>query len=434
MKGQKLYKKAKKIIPGGTQLLSKRSEMFLPDYWPSYYDKAKGVCVWTLDGEKLIDMTMMGVGACVLGYSDDDVNNKVKEAVEKGSMCTLNSPEEVELAEFMLKLQPWAGKVRFARTGGESMAVAVRIARAFTRKDKIAFCGYHGWSDWYLSANVKNSSNLDEHLLSGLEPKGVPKNLEGTAVPFRYNDINALRKIAQKNELAAIVIEPIRYVEPNKDFFKEIMEIAKEKNAVLVIDEITSGFRINIGGAYQNYGLKPDIVVFGKAIANGYPMGIIIGKNKVMDASQSSFISSTFWTERIGPVAALATLKKIVNNDVPSHLIKIGKYIKKGWFECARKNNIKIEIMGIDPLATFHFNYGDKSQLIHTYFTQEMLKLGYLASKQVYVSYAHNEDIINNYINAVDIIFKKISVEISEGSIENKLKGPIAHSGFQRLN
>jgi len=178
-KSQELYRKAKKIIPGGTQLLSKRPEMFLPELWPAYYDKAKGCEVWDLDGKKYIDMSTMGVGSCILGYADDDVNKAVKSAVDRGNMCTLNAPEEVELAELLLKLHPWAEMVRYARTGGESMMIAVRIARAKSGKDTVLFCGYHGWHDWYLSSNLADEKSLDGHLLPGLNPLGVPRALKG---------------------------------------------------------------------------------------------------------------------------------------------------------------------------------------------------------------------------------------------------------------
>lgn len=434
-KGTELYNKAKRLIPGGTQLLSKRPEMFLPDHWPSYYKKAKGVYVWDIDDNKYIDMSIMGVGACVLGYADEDVNDAVKKAVDNSSMCTLNAPEEVELAEKILSLHPWAGKVRYARTGGESMSIAVRIARAHTKKDKIIFCGYHGWSDWYLAANLSGNENLNEHLLTGLDPNGVPKHLENTAFPFRYNRIDELKSIIEKNkDIAAIIIEPIRYQAPENNFFEEVRKIANDIGAVLIFDEITSGFRLKVGGAYESFNVNPDMVVYGKAIANGYPMGIIVGKDNIMSSAQLSFISSTFWTERIGPVAALKTIEKIEKENVPEHLIKIGKLIKKGWLDTAEKNNIKLQVIGIDPLATFHFEYEENSQMIHTIFTQEMLKKGFLASKQVYVSFSHTEDIIDTYMRSVDEVFAIISRAINEKTIHTLLEGPIAHAGFKRLN
>ena len=197
--GQQLYVKAKQLIPGGTQLLSKRPEMFLPEQWPSYYSKARGCFVWDIDGKKYCDVTISGVGACLLGFADPDVNEAVKKTVDHGSMATFNAPQEVELAELLCDIHPWANMVRYARTGGESMAVAVRIARTYSGKDKIAICGYHSWSDWYLAANLSADGSLDGHLLPGLEPNGVPRALAGTALTFRYNQIEQLEAIVAEH-------------------------------------------------------------------------------------------------------------------------------------------------------------------------------------------------------------------------------------------
>lgn len=285
-KGIKLWNRAKQIIPGGSQLLSKRSEMFLPEQWPSYYKKAKGVEIWDLDSNHYIDMSIMGVGACILGYADDEVNKAVKKAIDDGSMATLNSPEEVELAELLLNLHSWADMVRYTKTGGEAMAVAIRIARAYTKKDKIAFCGYHGWQDWYLSANLAESTALDGQLLPGLEPAGVPRGLKGTAIPFNYNEIEELEEIAKNNDIGTIVVEPIRHHEPKNNFLDNVRRIADEINAVLIFDEITSGWRMRVGGIYELYKVYPDIVVYGKAISNGFPMAAVVGKGEIMDIAQ----------------------------------------------------------------------------------------------------------------------------------------------------
>src|SRR2546425_1770446 len=211
-KGQQMAERARERIPGGTQLLSKRPEMFLPGQWPSYYSRAKGVEVWDLDGDKYVDMSYCGIGACVLGFADPDVDSAVRAAIESGTMTTLNCPEDVELADLLCELHPWADMVRYARGGGEAMAIAIRIARARTGRDKIAFCGYHGWQDWYLSANLANGDALDGHLLPGLEPAGVPRGLAGTALPFGYNKFEELKGIisTHRNDLAAIVMEPVR--------------------------------------------------------------------------------------------------------------------------------------------------------------------------------------------------------------------------------
>ena len=431
--GIKLWNKAKKIIPGGSQLLSKRSEMFLPDHWPSYYKKAKGVEIWDLDGNKFIDMSIMGVGACILGYADEDVNNAVKNSIDNGSMSTLNCPEEVELAELLLNLHSWAGMVRYARTGGEAMTLAVRIARAYTKKDKIAFCGYHGWHDWYLSANLADDKNLDGQLLPGLKPLGVPRCLNKNALPFNYNNIEELENIVEKNDIGVIVVEPVRHHPPQHDFLKKIREIASEIGAVLIFDEITSGFRMNIGGIHDLYQVYPDISVYGKAMSNGFPMAAVVGKYSVMDIAEESFISSTYWTERVGPTASIATLNKIQSKNVPDHLCKIGNVISDGWRKLANENDLEIDVMGIPPLTTFTFEYGEINQALNTLFTQEMLNYGFLASKSVYVSYSHTISYVNKYLNHVDDIFGIINRAIEENNVHELLKGPVAHEGFKRL-
>jgi len=433
-KGIELYKKAKEIIPGGTQLLSKRPEMFLPDLWPSYYTKAKGCLVWDLDGNKYLDFSYMGIGACILGYADDDINNAVKKAIDNGSMNTLNCPEEVELAEVLLKIHPWAGMVRYARTGGESMAIAIRIARAYSGKDKICFCGYHGWSDWYLSANLANDKNLDGHLLAGLAPNGVPRGLLGTMLPFHYNKIEELEKIvAENSDIGVIVMEPMKFQEDSAGFVSKVREIANKIGAVLIFDEITVGFRFNIGGAHLKLGINPDIAVFAKGISNGFPMGAIIGKKEIMQKAQNSFISSTYWTERIGPTAALRTIKKMQEENVPDYLEKTGLEIKKGLVELSQKYTIKLHIEGFLAMLHISFDYPN-SQAIRTLYTQEMLKRNILASGGIYVSLAFREEHIKEFLKAIDEVFPILAKAIEENKVEQLLEGPVAHSTFQRLN
>ncbi|MDD5680782.1 MAG: aminotransferase class III-fold pyridoxal phosphate-dependent enzyme [Candidatus Omnitrophica bacterium] len=433
-KGQRLYKRAKEIIPGGTQLLSKRPEMFLPDIWPAYYDRAKGCTIWDMDGKKYTDASYMGIGACILGYADKDVDRAVKNAVDKGSMATLNCPEEVELAETLCDIHPWAGMVRYARTGGEAMAIAVRIARAKRDKDLILFCGYHGWHDWYLAANLHDDKSLNGHLLPGLAPKGVPRALKGTALPFNYNGTESFLKLirAHRENVAAVVMEPVRNHEPEEGFLETIREETKKSGIVLIFDEITAGFRLTAGGAHLKYGVNPDMAVFGKAMSNGYPMAAIIGRKEVMAAAQETFISSTYWTERIGPAAALATMRKIKKEKVTAHLNKIGRKVQDGWQAAADKNGLNIEISGIYPLGHFSFKY-DKPLVLKTLFTQEMLKKGFLAVPAFYASYGHKEKDIDNYLEAVDDVFKAIAAIIRKGSPEKYLKGPVCHSGFKRL-
>jgi len=434
-KSQELYLKAKKIIPGGTQLLSKRPEQFLPDYWPAYYKDAKGCKVWDLDDKEYIDASFMGIGANIIGYSDDDINLAVKNVIDSGNMTTLNPPEEVELAEKLLSLHSWAQMARFTRSGGEAMMVSVRIARAATRKDIVLFCGYHGWHDWYIAANLSNDSALDGQLLPGLKPAGVPRHLKDTSFPFSFNNKNEFFNLLSvyKDKIAAIVMEPIRNIEPEKGFWECIQSETSKNGIALIIDEITAGWRLNLGGAHLLYSIEPDISVFAKGISNGYPMAAIIGKKKYMDAAQDSFISSTYWTERIGPTAALATINKMEKYNVQEHLINIGKIIQSGWKTIAEKTGLAINVSSIYPLSHFEFLY-DNKLVLKTLFTQEMLERGFLATNSFYCCFAHTEVIVQHYLNTVEEVFSLIKKSIDGNSSEKLLKGPVCQSGFKRLN
>ncbi|HUJ19458.1 MAG TPA: aminotransferase class III-fold pyridoxal phosphate-dependent enzyme [Nitrospirota bacterium] len=433
-KGPELWKRAKTIIPGGGQLLSKRSEKFLPGLWPSYYTKAKGCELWDLDGNKYYDFAQMGVGSCILGYADERVNDAVHQAVRDGSMSSLNCFEEVTLAERLISLHPWSSMARFARTGGEACAVAVRIARAASGKAKVAFCGYHGWHDWYLAANLGNASNLDGQLLPGLEPRGVPRELRETALPFNYNRIDELEGIIENHpgEIGVIIMEPQRGSDPAPGFLQGVRRIADRIGAVLIFDEVTSGFRMNVGGIHLIHGVNPDIAVFGKALGNGFPISAVIGRREVMEHAQESFISSTFWTERIGFVAALATLKKIEDDNVPSRLVQAGKRINEGWTTIACKHGIDIQISGIPPLTHISFKAADPLA-VQTLYAQEMLERGFLVGAAVYASAAYTDEIIDRFIAASDKVFGKIKSTLDAGTIRDSLKGEVIHAGFKRL-
>ena len=432
--GVELWKKAKKLIPGGNQLLSKRSEMFLPDQWPSYYKKAKGCEVWDMDGNHYYDFAQMGVGSCTLGYADEDVNAAVIEAVQNGSMCSLNSYEEVMLAEKLVEIHPWAHMVRFSRTGGEACSIAIRIARAATGKNKVAFCGYHGWHDWYIASNIASNSNLDEQLLPGLKPAGVPRQLQGTAVPFTYNDVQSIKDVVEKNkdDLAAIIMEPQRSTAPDMEFLQAVRAEASRVGAVLIFDEVTSGFRINYGGIHLTLGIDPDMAVFGKALGNGFPISAIIGKREVMDAAQTSFISSTFWTERVGYAAALATLDKLEKVDCVSHLIHWGKTINGIWKKAAGENGLAVHISGIEPLTHMDFEYENR-QAMMTLYAQMLLEKGFLLGASVYATYAYSDNVMGKFEEATMDAFRNIARLQKAGGVEGALKGGIKHSGFKRL-
>ncbi len=429
--GQKLWKRAKTIIPGGNMLLSKRPEMFLPDYWPSYFSKAKGVSVWDLDGREFLDMSIMGIGTNTLGYGNEEVDAAVSEVIRRGNMSTFNCPEEVYLAEKLVELHPWAQMVKFTRSGGEANAVALRIARAASGREAVAICGYHGWHDWYLAANLASNKELNGHLLPGLEPNGVPQALSDTTFTFNYNDVNTLKKLVSEKKIGVIFMEVMRNYEPEDDFLIKVREIATQNNIVLIFDECTSGFRETFGGLHLKYRVEPDIAMFGKALGNGYAINAIIGKREVMEFAQSTFISSTFWTERIGPSAALKTLEVMEKTNSWELITQIGKEVSKKWNEISNSNNLNITISGLPALSSFNFN-SPNSIAYKTYLTQEMLNKNILASNSFYACIDHKPEHIDKYVNELNEIFRFISKYQDE--VINFIDGKVCHSGFRRLN
>jgi glutamate-1-semialdehyde aminotransferase len=433
-KGQDLYKKAKQLIPGGTMLLSKRPEMFLPDNWPSYYSKSKGCKVWDLDGKEYTDMCIMGIGTNTLGYGHDEVDAAVMQTIANGNMSTLSCPEEVWLAEELVAMNPWAQMVRFARSGGEANAIAIRIARAASGKDKVAICGYHGWHDWYLSTNHNEGDGLSGHLLPGLDPTGVPKNLKNTVFPFHYNNIEELEELIRTQEIGVIKMEVVRNFGPEDNFLQKVRDLATKNGIVLVFDECTSGFRETYGGIFKKYGVEPDVAMFGKTIGNGYALTAVVGKREIMEAAQKTFISSTFWTERIGPTAALKSLEVMRRIESWNIITERGTKMQKGWAELASRHGLQISISGIPSLSTYSFN-GENALKYKTLLTQEMLKKGFLASTNFYASIAHEDIYFESYFNALDEVYAIIAdCEKGNKVVDTLLEGPVCHSGFKRLN
>lgn len=433
-KGQELYKKAKTMIPGGTSLLSKRPEQLLPDNWPAYYSKSKGCRIWDLDGKEYIDCSMMGIGTNVLGYANEAVDEAVMKVVRDGNLTTLNCPEEVYLAEKLLEMNPWAGGVRYTRGGGEANSMCVRIARAFTGKDKIAICGYHGWHDWYVSVNLADDNALDGHLLPGIPTGGVPKCLRGTSIPFHYNNISELEEIVSKNpDLAAVKMEVCRNFGPEDNFLNKVRDLCTKKGIILIFDECTSGFRETFGGLYKKYGVNPDMTIYSKTMANGYALSAVVGRKDIMEAAQGSWISSTFWTERIGPTAALAALAEMERTKSWEKITAIGLENKKRWQALADKYGLKINQWGIPALAGYTFD-SPNALAYKTYTTQEMLKKGYLAGNSLYPCLAHTPEILDDYFEKLDGIFADIRDFEDGRDVMKALDGPVCQSGFKRLN
>mgnify|MGYP001376847359 FL=1 len=428
--GQKFWKRAKNVIPGGTMLFSKNPNLFLPNKWPAYYSKTKGCFIWDLEKKKYIDLSFMGVGTNILGYNNKFVDKAVKDVIKAGNISTLNSKEEIFLAEKLVEMNKWSKYVRFARTGGEASSIAIRIARAATNRDKIAVCGYHGWQDWYLAANLENEKNLDKHLMKNLPIKGVPHNYKDNIKTFQYNDFLKLNKIINQNSLAAVIMEVSRDEKPKNDFLKKVRQLTEKKKIPLIFDECTSGFRETFGGLHYKYGVNPDIVIYGKALGNGYAINAVVGKEEIMKESLKTFISSTFWTERIGSAAAIETLNQMEKLQSWKIITKTGKMIKKSWKDISEQNKVKIQINGLDAIPKFIF---DKNNLLYkSFITSELLKKNILGGNAVYVCTEHKTNIINNYLDALNDIFYQLS-NMSDQEILKKINQNVCIGGIRDL-
>ena len=299
-----LWAKSLNVIPGGNTLISKRPNLWLPKTWPSHFIKADGIQVTSVD-KKIYKDFLFAVGTNTLGYSNKEVNRAVVNAIKNGNMSSLNCHEEYLLAEKLVDINKWADMVKFTRGGGEAMSIAARIARAASGKENIAFCGYHGWHDWYVSSNLGKKKVLDDYVMTGIKSDGVPESLRNTIFPFKYNDLERLKILIQHNDVGTIIMEVKRNIDPENNFLEKVRKLCNQKNIVLVFDECSSGFRQNYGGLHQDYNVIPDIVMYGKAIGNGFAIAAIVGKRAVMECANNSFISSSFWGERVGFVAAL---------------------------------------------------------------------------------------------------------------------------------
>lgn len=413
--GTELYRHAKTLMPQGCGLISKRPESFLPELWPSYYAKAQGPFVWDLSGNKYMDMCN-APGPYALGAADPDVNAAVIKVVEAGSFSTLNPPEEVELAELLIELHPWCkgGMVRYARGGGEINMLAARIARAATNRDRIAVCGYHGWVDWYIAANYQGADSSEGGRKLAADPRyetdgtghtttGVPAHLAGSAIPWDYDRIDELRAIfeAYPGEIAAVMMEVARSETPPDGHLQAVRTLCDQYGAVLIFDEVSSAWRLNLGGRHLLYGVEPDMCTFSKTLSNGFAMAAVIGRHEVMQPAEKSFISTTYHTERVGPAAACATIKKMRATGAIEHNNAMGRLIKDGMVAAAAKCGLTITISGIDCWASFKF--GDAPSVysaapgatslspLMTLYTQEMLRRGFLSYGTSMPTYAHKE-------------------------------------------
>jgi len=432
-----LYARALQLVPGGTQLISRRPHIFAPGVAPIFATGAKGSRIWDVDDQEYLDYGM-SVSACILGYADSEVNAAVRMQLDDGTLFSLNHPLELELAEQLCATIPCAEMVRYAKGGGEACAIAVRIARGSTGCDKVLFCGYHGWHDWYLAANLDRDDSLDEHLLPGIEPVGVPRGLAGTSIPFRYGDAPALESLlrAHAGEVACVILEPMRSQRPEEGYLEAVRELTRRYGVVLIFDEVTTGFRHAVGGVQTYLGVTPDMAVFAKSLGNGYPMAAVVGRREVMQSAAWMFLSSTNWSELVGIRAALATLAEIRRREVPRQLADFGRRLIEEFNRLAAEVGVQARMVGLPatPRIEFHAPSGPSTagQMAALYF-QEMARRGVLINAGPRHSAAHGDADLEQTLDASREALRIVHQAAENGQLESSLKGKIEPPVFRRM-
>lgn len=435
-RSMELFERALAAIPGGTQLVSRRPTRFASGVSPVYAVRAQGARFWDVDGHEYIDW-VSGVGAIILGYADPVVDEAVIEQIRSGTIYSINHELEVELAEELARVVPCAEMARFCKGGGEACAMAVRVARGATGRDKILFCGYHGWHDWYLAANLAGEASLNEHLFPGIDPIGVPRALAGTAIPFPYGDANALDQAFSdhRGEVAAVIMEPARSEAPPTGYLANVLEICRRHDALLIFDEVSTGFRASAGGAQEYFGVTPDLAVFAKSLSNGYPLGALVGRREVMSAADRMFISSTYWSDTIGLRAALVTLREIRRRGVPGYLHRLGGELQSRVEKAARAANLPARVVGwaVHPALRFEEVDPHQAESLTTLYIQEMAKRGCHGYASFYLNAAQGEAELAQTESAAFETFSILRRGLDRGDLDSLLECQPRRESFRRL-
>jgi glutamate-1-semialdehyde aminotransferase len=434
-KTYELYREALEIIPGGAQLISRRPELYAPGLTPPYVSRGKGSRFWDLDGNEYIDF-MMCVGASILGYADDAVDEAVIAQIRQGTAYSVSHPLEVELARALIDAIPSAEAVRYCKGGGEANTIAVRIARGYTGREKVLFCGYHGWHDWYLAANLENEAVLDTHLLPGIRPQGVPRGLAGTALPFRYNDLDSLEQQLDRNRghVAAIILEASRGASlPAPGFLEGVRALASDHGAVLIFDEVVTGFRLALGGAQERFGVTPDLATYAKAISNGYAMGAVVGRHEVMQVVGDMFVSSTYWSDAVGLAAALATVRELRRREAFRHIGVLGERFQARFDELAAEHELPLHTAGLPQQFAIVADGGDATtkRALKDFYVQEMTRRGFFTSFGVSPCYAHTDDDLELATAAWREVFSLMRAALRAGDLAARV-GARSVDAFRR--
>ncbi len=431
-----LFHRALEILPGGTQLISRRPTRFACGVSPVYAARAQGARFWDVDGYEYIDW-VSGIGAIVLGYADPVVDDAVRQQISLGTMYSINHPLELELAEELCRMLPCAEMVRYAKTGGEACAMAVRIARGVVGRDKVLVCGYHGWHDWYLAANLAAESNLNAHLFPGIEPIGVPAALAGTTIPFPYGDVAALGHLLDDNrgQVAAVMMEPLRSEAPPPGYLAAVARLAREHGAILIFDEVSTGFRYGLAGAQGYVGVTPDMAVLAKSISNGYPMAVVAGLRDVMEPSARMFVSSTYWSDTIGLRAALTTLAEIKLRDVPAGLWKFGARLQSRLNAVAAEVGLDVDCGGLAIHPHLHFGETNEAtrRKLATLFIQEMAKRGCHGYASFYLNAAQQDAELEQTVAAARETFAILARGLADRALDELLECDVQLEHFRRL-
>jgi glutamate-1-semialdehyde 2,1-aminomutase len=435
-----LYERALALIPGGTQLVSRRPNRTAYGVSPIYAARARGARFWDVDGLEYIDW-ISGIGSILLGYADPVVDDAVREQMAAGTIYSVNHELEVELAEELCRSIPCAEMVRYAKCGGEACAMAVRIARGVTGRDKVAFCGYHGWHDWYLAANLTADASLSGHLFSGIEPIGVPRALAGTALPFEYGDLASLGELLdrERGEIAAVIMEPLRSELPPAGYLAGVANLARAQGAVFILDEVSAGLRFGMGGAQQRYGVTPDMAVFAKSLSNGYPLAAVVGRREVMEPSARMFISSTYWSDTLGLRAALTTLREARRRDVAGQLWRYGAELKRRLNAVAAEVGLAVSCQGIDVHPHLEFELPEGSadpQLknrVATLYIQEMARRGCHGYTSFYLNAAQGAAELEQTAQAARETFAIVRDALAANAVSQRLECDVQQDAFRRL-
>ena len=418
-----LKARAERVIPSCTQTFSKGPSQFPQPAAPVFLVRGDGAKVWDVDGNEYID-SPMALGPMILGYGDPAVTAAVQRQLREGTTFSLPHPVEVEAAELLCEVIPCAEMVRFGKNGSDATAGAVRAARAFTNRDVIACCGYHGWQDWYIGTTTRR--------------KGVPKAVQELTVPFAYNDLESLHRIFVRHpgRVAAVIMEPVGVIPPRPDFLQAVRSLAHEHGALLIFDEIVTGFRLALGGAQDYFGVTPDLACFGKGMANGYPVSAVVGRRQIMAVFDEIFFSFTFGGETLSLAAAIATIGVLRTQPVIAHLWEQGRRLQEGYNALSREFGLesRTACVGLPPRTAVTFTESDGSDALElkSLFQQECLSRGVLFTGSQNICYRHTPAQIDETLAVYRAAFEVVADAVESGDAAQRLRGEPVQPVFRK--